>query len=277
MLRCWYMKKWVVRNKNIGQTPLEVAELYRTEAHLGGGVSLAYAGRLDPMAHGKVLILIGDECKRQEHYHGLDKAYRFEVLFGFKSDTGDVLGVAEKDVHRDSQKITETATSSVLKTLIGKNEFPYPLFSSKTVKGKPLHMWTLENRLDEIEIPTRASTVYTLSLTDIKKVSGRDVLSSIFNKINSIPKITDPRKALGNDFRRDVIRKKWHALFEGEEDTQFFVASVYAEASSGTYMRTLAEEIGRRLGVYSLAFSIERVKIGKTLWSPFGRWWYTTF
>ena len=48
------------------------------------------------MASGKLLILIGDECKNQKKYFGLDKEYEFEVLFGVESDTGDVLGLISK-------------------------------------------------------------------------------------------------------------------------------------------------------------------------------------
>ena len=64
------MKKWVVKEKQIGETPLEVAENYRKEAELAADVSIAYAGRLDPMASGKVLLLLGDECKKQKDYFG---------------------------------------------------------------------------------------------------------------------------------------------------------------------------------------------------------------
>ncbi|XKT74391.1 MAG: hypothetical protein ACJKTH_03480 [Patescibacteria group bacterium UBA2163] len=257
------MDTWVTRYKSIGETPLEVLERYRAEANLDDEVPLAYAGRLDPMAEGKLLILVGDECKKQERYFNLDKAYEFRVLFGFKSDSGDVLGLAEPSPHIPD--FTPVELKNTLSTLIGDQEFPYPRFSAKTVDGKPLHEWTLEERLHEITIPTKRSTIYHLALKELVMLPADTVQETIFKKINSFPEVLDPRKALGQDFRRTETRARWSELFTGSTITHYPVATVYCEASSGTYMRTLAEEIAKRLETNGLAFSITRTKIGKRL------------
>ena len=55
-------------------------------------------GRLDPLAEGVLLILIGDECKNKEKYLGLDKEYEVAIIFGISTDTGDALGLATKEV-----------------------------------------------------------------------------------------------------------------------------------------------------------------------------------
>ena len=270
------MKKWVVRHKNIGETPLEVVEKFRREEGLAPDTPLAYAGRLDPMADGKLLIVIGDECKVQEKYHGLDKAYRFQILFRFRSDTGDVLGLAEADTPVVEHKNFHI-WKKVLRQFVGVIEFPYPKFSSRPVQGKPLHVWTLEGRLGEIKIPTKTSSVYTLHLEKIETKTGLELHQEILEKINSIPPVTDPRKALGADFRREPIRARWNKLLGSRPTDTFHVATLYCEASSGTYMRTLAEEIAKRVGTYGLAYSITRTKIGKRVSTPLGSFWYQTF
>ncbi|MEK7613825.1 MAG: hypothetical protein AAB439_03080 [Patescibacteria group bacterium] len=269
------MKKWVVRHKNIGETPLQVVEKYRKEAHLAPDVPLAYAGRLDPMADGKLLIIIGDECKVQEKYHGLDKAYRFQILFGFRSDTGDILGLATPS--ENPKIVLEKGIGPILSTFIGEQSFPYPLFSSRPVKGKPLHQWTLEGRLNEIEIPTKTSSIYTLRLEKIETKMGATLYKEILEKINSIPQVTDPRKALGADFRREPIRARWGELLQTRANDEFSIATLYCESSSGTYMRTLAEEIAKRLNTFGLAYAITRTKIGSRLSTPFGGVWYRSF
>ena len=53
---------------------------------------MTYAGRLDPMASGVLLVLAGEETKNKDKYLGLDKEYDFEILFGFATDTYDILG-----------------------------------------------------------------------------------------------------------------------------------------------------------------------------------------
>lgn len=256
--------KYIVLDKKVGETPLECAEAWRATASPAyHSLPLSYAGRLDPMASGKLLILIGEECKVQEKYHALDKEYQFSVLFGLASDTHDILGRL-LETSPIPPAVAAEALEKTLHSLTGEVSLPFPLFSAKTVKGKPLHMWTLENRLDEIEIPTQTSTVHQLKLVKLAQKSRVDIYNEALTKINSIAPVTDPRKALGNDFRRSDVRADWQKWREaGSPEDNFTIAHFTCIASSGTYMRSLAVEIGKRLGnIPTLAFSIHRIKMG---------------
>jgi tRNA pseudouridine(55) synthase len=262
------MKPYVTLHKEVGQTPLQCLEAYKMAHPELLRVPMAYAGRLDPMAEGALLVLQGDECKVQEKYHSLDKEYIFEVLFGVSSDTADVLGLLEMCSVGD---ITEQAIQSVIKKLVGHVELPYPHFSSKTVQGKPLHTWKLEGRIEEIEIPTKRSQIYSLKLKTLKRVPAQDVYVYATEKIETIPRVTDERKILGNDFRRVDVRRCWEEFMERSEPEQtYFVAEFVCVASSGTYMRTLAELIANELHTCGLAYSIKRTKIGTYKKLPFG-------
>jgi tRNA U55 pseudouridine synthase TruB len=281
------MQKYVVLEKEVGETPLSCAERWRATQSNLSDIPLSYAGRLDPMASGKLLVLIGEECKNQTAYHGLDKEYEFSVLFGISSDTHDVLGrlkaeyslpdelyrsirsenTMSEDLLRDTSPDSETVTEHLNKVtaeLVGDLTFPYPLFSAKTVKGKPLHMWTLEGRLDEIEIPTRTSEIYELELTNIEAKPRQEVVALALQKINTIPEVTDPRKTLGADFRRKDVRADWQDIAtDFSLPTEYSIAHFRCIASSGAYMRTLATLIAERLGTTGLAFHIHRTKIGQ--------------
>lgn len=253
-------KKYAVLNKQVGETPLERLEKFRCENPELVGVPLAYAGRLDPMASGKLLVLIGEECKVQERYHHLDKEYRFEVLFGIASDTADALGIVRAC---EAAAPSKEAIRKAMQKYIGQIELPYPHYSSKTVNGKPLHTWALEKRLDEIEIPKKRSTIYELKLLSIKMRTAAEVYDAASRKIESIQEVTDPKKALGNDFRRSDVRASWKELLEKTDSKQtYLIAEFRCIATSGTYMRSLAEAIGTEAGTCALAFSIDRVKIG---------------
>jgi tRNA pseudouridine(55) synthase len=265
---------YVILPKPVGQTPLETVEFWRlTQGPEYQDVPLAYAGRLDPMASGKLLILLGDECKVQEKYHGLDKTYLFSVLFGVSSDSGDVLGLIKEDGLRQP---AESGIHTAAHGLIGDVELPYPVFSSRTVQGKPLHTWALEGRLSEITIPTKKSTVYNLRLEKIESFTREEVYTEASQKIESLPPVTDPRKAIGNDFRRPEVRKTWQIFKEnGTPEDTFSVVYFTCTASSGTYMRTLAEEIAKAVGTTGLAFSIHREDIGR--YDKTTRTWLETF
>lgn len=272
------MEKYVLLDKEVGETPLSCAERFRATRPDLANIPLSYAGRLDPMASGKLLVLIGEECKHQANYHELDKEYEFSVLFGIASDTQDVLGriqttpatsvftegvIRAADETNSVPALLERKLTTIVNSLIGPLTVPYPLFSAKTVKGKPLHMWTLEGRLDEIEIPTRTSKIYSLELLNTKIISRKEIARLALEKIETIPEVTDPRKALGNDFRRVDVRQDWQTIANDESlPLEYLIANFRCIASSGSYMRTLATIIAKELGTTGLAWSIHRTVIG---------------
>jgi len=268
------MKKFITLEKSVGETPLACMESWRETAGIDSVTPLTYAGRLDPMASGKLLVLIGDECKKKDEYLNLDKAYEFSVLIGIGSDTHDVLGRLQTATHIPT--VTKQRLTTITVDLVGEIELPYPHFSSKTVQGKPLHTWTLEDRLDEIDIPTKQSTIYSLTLQRIEIKSRADVASETLDKINTIPEVTDERKVIGNDFRRADVRKDWEDIKNNDSlpDT-YQIAHFHCIASSGTYMRTLAKVIGEKSGTQGLAWSIHRPDIGK--YRPASQVWIQSF
>ena len=279
---------YVVLDKTVGQTPLQCMEAWRIESDIATNIPLTYAGRLDPMASGKLLVLIGAECKNKDKYLALDKTYEFSVLLGVGSDTHDVLGRLTTTLGEGADALHEgvnhgLATSSaparrvpasdlskqleqICTNLTGDIELPYPHFSSKTVQGKPLHMWTLEGRLDEIEIPTKASTIYSLQLTKIESRQRTGLCADARHKIDSIPEVIEGSKALGNDFRRVDVRRDWEQVKTNDSlPAAYHIVHFICTASSGTYMRTLAKLIGERLEpvIPSLAWHIHRTSICK--------------
>lgn len=256
------MQRYVVLDKAVGQTPLECMEAWRAaQPPAFADTPLTYAGRLDPLASGKLLILIGEECKNKEHYLALDKQYDFSILFGIATDTGDPLGLITTS--QESNPILGDIQSAC-RNLEGAITLPYPAYSSKTVNGKPLHTWSIEGRLDEITIPQKTSTIYRLNCSNIRTVEKTWVYENAFKKINSIPPVTESRKALGNDFRRSDIRARWQEWHDDPQTPESFtIADCTCICSSGTYMRSLAERIAKDCGSVGLAFTISRTTIGR--------------
>jgi len=239
------LPKYLVLNKEIGETPLEVLENFKSKNHAYAAVPMSYAGRLDPLASGKLLVLVGEECKKQHKYMGLDKEYEFEVLLGMTTDTGDVLGMGELGKERLESAPEREDIMLALRKLSGKRTIPYPAFSSKTVNGVPLFKQ------------------FCLKYMDTKKVSIPGLFSMISEKIESIKPVTEHKKALGNDFRRPDIRVRYKALEDQSGSQDFYILKCKCICSSGTYMRTLAEDIAQALGFKGLAFSIHRTKVGR--------------
>jgi tRNA pseudouridine(55) synthase len=223
------------------------------------------------MAEGKLLMLLGDECKKQKDYTNLDKEYEIEVLLDAGTDTGDALGLAEYAHTETLPKLAEL--TRILREQVGTHERAYPAYSSKTVNGKPLFLYTLEGTLDEISIPTHPEHIYHIKLLSREQKSVAQVQSRMQELLAVVPRSDEPSKLLGADFRQDEIRTRWRATFANIPERQFTILKLRVTCGSGAYMRTLAQEIGKALGKQALALTIKRTRIGRYLaLGPLGFW-----
>ena len=98
----------------------------------------------------------------------------------------------------------------------------------------------------------------------IESIPRTHAATTALTKIETIPPVTELRKALINDFRRVDVRKDWHAVNNDSTlpDT-YQIATFRCVASSGTYMRSLSEVIAQKVGTVGLAWHIHRTEIGQ--------------
>jgi len=262
--------KYVVLDKPRGRTPLEAIEEWKERHPKFASLPASYAGRLDPMASGVLLILLGKECHKQAAYTKLDKEYEIEVVLDFSTDTGDALGLPR---YESIETILPADINATLRSLEGAHSVPYPAFSSKTVNGKPLFRYALEGTLNTIEIPEHTETIYRISQLSAQSLSNKELEERIANALAVVPRSDDPAKELGADFRQDVIRAGWRALLRGIPERRFAVLKLRVACASGSYMRTLAERLGAALGTTGFALSIRRTRIGtRKQIGPFTFW-----
>lgn len=248
------MKNVFLVNKKEGETPLECLEVFRIKKKIGKDVPMTYAGRLDPMASGLMILLAGEECKQKEKYLGLDKEYEFEVLFGFATDTYDILGkiCARQDrAQKNLLKIKdlEKEIKKNLKFFKGNIVQKYPIYSSKTVAGKQLHEYARSG--EEVEAPEHEVNVKTLKFFKLRKISSKNLLNNIEKRIAKVH----------GDFRQKEILKIWKTCVRQDLTQSYFVGSFSARVSSGTYIRTISHDLGAKIGTPALAFKIKRTKI----------------
>lgn len=266
------MKRYVILDKKVGETPLSAIQAWKSQYPALTDVPASYAGRLDPMASGKLLVLLGKECRRQRAYTKLDKEYEIEVLLDIGSDTGDVLGMpacVEKETVFD-----EKILDAVLLREHGAYMRTYPVFSSKTVAGKPLFLYALEGSIASIKIPEHIEHIYSICRTSSYVLSSKQLQEKISELLHRVPRTTEPSKRLGEDFRIDAIRAEWESVFENTPERNFLVLRLRAICASGTYMRSLAGRLGETLGTKALALSITRTRMGKyiSISKGFGFW-----
>lgn len=246
--------KVLLKNKRVGMTPLELVKKVRADEKIDEEVKISYAGRLDPMARGLMLLLVGDENKNRDKYLGLDKVYRFDVVFGLKSDSHDVLGMVEEG---KKFEMDEDVIEQKLIGYRGKIIQEYPPFSSRTVGGKALFEWAKEGRLDEIEIPSKEVEVKKLEMVGFYWLKKNDVMEMVQERVDLVE---------GN-FRQSEVMESWKKVIIETENDGFWVVCFEVGCSSGFYVRKLVDDLGRDLGCGGLALDIERVGVGK-----YGKW-----
>ncbi len=237
--------------KHRGETPKEALERLRAERPEFASETLSYAGRLDPMAEGVLLVLVGDdENKRREEFLKLDKEYEFDVLWGVDTDTYDVLG---KIVGEEIPAIYDKKEfAQMLEKYRGIYKQPYPPYSSQPVDGKPLFQWAREGKLAQIDIPHREIDIKVLEHVCDRRIITADLQEYILAGIACVE----------GDFRQEEIRAGWKEFFARYPSTIFTYSTFRVRVTSGAYMRGLAHAFGAHLGCGACALRIVRKKVG---------------
>lgn len=235
--------------KQLGETPLSCLERFRVKKGIPMDAPMTYAGRLDPMAEGLMIILDGAECKEKDKYTGLDKTYEFEILVGFETDTYDLLGLVQNIAEINS--LEEEMFCKTLISFLGKQMQSYPVYSSKTVDGKQLHTYAREGTV--VESPKHEIEIYSLQCTS----------TAILKKDELEKQITERISKVVGDFRQEEILKRWSEVLVQSHQSEFQILSCTIDCGSGTYVRQLVHDIGNKLGIPMTTFSIKRTKVGQ--------------
>ena len=237
-------KKYIVW-KNLGETPLEALNRLAVELAIPKEIPLTYAGRLDPAAEGFLIILVGDECKKKEEYTKLSKTYMAEILVGVSTDSYDLLGIPS---YTSEAKSILKKAHEYFDAHVGNFMQKYPPYSSKTVDGIQLHEHTRSG--NTVSIPEHEVSLVSHEDLSVEDVSSEDILV----------RVGELTSAVTGDFRQKEIIEAW-ATLQLPEKLQLLTVTINVE--SGFYVRQLAEDLGRELGVGACLYSLDRIKIGE--------------
>lgn len=178
------------------------------------GEKVGHTGTLDPLAQGVLPILIGKGTQCSKYLVNHDKKYRVELKLGKRTETLDAEGkiIEEKEIPQNMlEQSNKSNIEKTLKTFEGEIEQKAPIYSAIKVKGKKLYEYARKGQ--EVEIPTRKITIYSIELKQIKK----------------------------------------------EENIIIF--DVYC--SKGTYIRTLCEDIAKKLNTIGYMQNLLRIQVGE--------------
>jgi tRNA pseudouridine55 synthase len=185
---------------------------------------VGHAGTLDPLATGLMIIGIGKGTKKLTELVKLDKEYIAEVRIGEQRTTGDLEGDIIQE--KDTESIPAEEVASAVASLVGIIRLPVSAYSAIKIDGKPMYKRAREaEKTGEVvtDVPMRDMVVHEAEIVNIKNIIIRDS--------------EEPEK------KRVVVT------------VRFFVAS-------GVYIRSLGEELGKRLGYPATLQNLQRTKVG---------------
>lgn len=225
--------------KRVGFTPLQVLTEVRQFLSTEDSARCTYAGRLDPMAEGWIHILWSGDADEKDELNKRNKTYEVEVLFGVSTDTGDVLGMTTL-VNKDTSHLGDVRAES----FAGPFTYPYPAYSSPHIKK------VLQGEV--VDVKNQEGYIYQIKKIKEVNVSSQDLCVCIIKKLEQCQ--------MDGDFRLDNIRKNWESVLHANVAT-YKIITFEIMCSSGTYMRTFAEELGSKNNVAALALSITRTLV----------------
>jgi tRNA pseudouridine(55) synthase len=265
--------------KNLGETPLEALEKLRQSEPALKEETLSYIGRLDPMAEGEMIVLVGkEENQKRDEYLNFDKEYMAEFLIGFATDTGDLLGLVQKTSNEkistdflnneilslDSWQNLSEKISTLPEKLLQIIEQKFPWFSSKHVFGRALFDWFKAGQQEEIERPSKQIKIYSAELIKsaenifFRKITAGELQNYLTQNINKVK----------GDFRQSEILERWQGILQTADSpttnfpiSEFLIFTLKLKVSTGTYIRGLTEEIEKEIGQPVVLFSLKRSKI----------------
>ena len=194
----------------------------------GHKVKVGHTGTLDPFATGLLILLSGKNTKRAGEFLKLDKVYEATIKLGYISSTGDSEGQIEPLLVEGNPERGSARTSA----------------------GRP---WRRAGRTR----PRDQQKVKSVLASFVGEIEQRPPKFSAI-KINGQRAYKLARK--GQEFEMPTRKVTIYNIELLEYN--YPTLKIRAKVSSGTYIRTLAEDIGEKLGTGAYCEALRRTQIG---------------
>lgn len=220
---------------------------YAAIRHFGKkNLKVGHAGTLDPLATGILLVCIGPATRRAEELQRSAKQYLAGVSFGATTPSYD----REKDIDRTFplDSVSEESVRALLPKFIGEQDQVAPLFSAKSVDGVRAYE-TARRLLREAQ---RNGTPFTDD-TGLLQSSRINIYDLQLESFSDAAPDTVPAEDSSRSGRINVADLGGYELR---------TAMLRVDCSKGTYIRSLARDLGEALGSGAFLSSLRRTKNG---------------
>lgn len=241
--------------KHVGETPLHALQRVREQYGIPEDVKGCYTGRLDPMAQGVVTLLFGPAVHLSHSMNAAWKVYRFQAILGVSTTSYDPLG-RHTGFKRVTAREAELFMTEMLR-ISGTVEQVLPPYSAYKYKGLPLWRHANEGTLPD-ELPTKTVTVHGITaLQDHPTMlSLRSYMAECKGDIREVQRRNKP-----GTYDCQAPLEDWNDL-----DDKGYIDHVYrivftAKVGTGTFIRSLVHDLGKKLNIPAHAFRITRTEL----------------
>ena len=218
-------------DKPAGMSSHDVVDRIR---RLSGERRVGHAGTLDPMATGLLVVLIGPATRLSDYLMGHDKCYRARILFGVGTDTDDIEGRAIAMGPYPDWLLDEERVSQVVKDLVGEHQQVPPQYSAVKKEGKAAYVQARKG--EKVDLVPRTIHIHQADFLGM-------------GTLGHLPPDAVPETAPFEDERLSLPE-------------QLVYWDLRLEVSKGTYIRSVARDLGEQLGVPACLASLNRTRIG---------------
>jgi len=217
----------LIINKSPGPTSHDIVGQIRK---ISGIKKVGHAGTLDPFAQGILILLIGKATKLQSKFMEMEKTYVASLRLGAISDTYDKTGNIKLQNTRNPDLAKQSETGKI-----------------QTITKKQIQN-ILKSFIGEIEqVPPIFSAI---------KINGKRAYKLARKGIN--PQLKSRKIKI-----YEIQLSKYKPASPASPAGGWSSLTIEVKCGKGTYIRSLANDIGKKLGCGAYLEELSRIKIGK--------------
>ena len=208
---------------------------------LRGTKRVGHTGTLDPLATGVLVLCVDDSTKVVQFMEHDSKDYLAWISLGAGTPTLDAEGPVVQSVERGVWSVDAQRARETLAAFVGPQKQVPPQYSAIQVGGQ--RAYAVARAGGEIDLPARDIVIHDLELL------------GVYGSVQDAPRTFDP--------------VNWTPASEGmtftlpEPLAVFPTLLVRASVGSGTYLRSLARDVGAALGVPAHLGGLVRTRVGR--------------
>lgn len=232
--------------------------IYKLRKRLGIK-KIGHSGTLDPLADGVMQVAIG-RATRLLDYLSSDKTYHARIKFGYFSTTGDAEG---EIMPANPPKFSEDDLQNALKSMIGEIEQIPPIYSAIKVGGKKLCDLARKNAKKLSPKEVFADFEISKTLENPNNSKNPEAPENPNNPENSKKPAFDveiPKRIVTIYNARIINLIK---IYKTDKNSQIQEAEIEISCSKGTYIRTFAEDLAKKLNTGAYLTSLTRTVAGE--------------